>query len=716
MDWLLPDIHFPITDPTWIFLLVLMIILCAPLLLNRLRIPHIIGLLFAGIIVGEHGFNILARDSSFELFGRVGIYYIMFLAGLEMDLENFKKNRLNVLIFGILTFSIPALIGLWSSTALLHYGIPASALLVCIYGSHTLVSYPIIGRYGLARERSVSIAVGATALVVSFALFILALVSSSFNSEAGWLFWIWMGVKLAVVLFVIIYLFPRVARWFFRNYEDNILQFILVLVLVFLGGALLEVAGVDGLLGAFLVGLMLNKLVPNVSPLMNRLEFVGNALFIPYFLIGVGMLIDVRAFVSTGGSETLKVATVMTVVAIGGKWLAAFVAQKTLRLRPSEGGLIFGLSNAHAAATLAVVMVGNRLEVAPGVPLLNNDVFNGSIVMILFSCVVSSLATEHAARKIAVAKRAGKLQKEIKEVENILIPVANPATIDALINMALLMKKQKRKEGLIALSIVDDSAASGVSPGNEALEKAVKVAAAADVRLDTRRRFDLNIASGIIHTAKEVNASEVIIGLHWKANLVDTFFGSLAENLLAGMHKQVIIVRNMIPANTLKRIIVAVPPKAEYEAGFYKWVKRITRMGLQLGCRVCYFAHPDTIIQLNHFIHGRYRNARTEFAELSAWNDLPILCDYVHYDDLLVIVSARRRFISYDSSFDNLPTQITNYFNHCSFMVIYPDQYGDPQDIPTLWQPLHQSIHYDYERIGRKMARLIKKDKTHDNK
>ena len=300
------SLQLPITDPTWIFFLVLIIILFAPMVLGRLHIPHIIGMILAGVVVGQYGFNILERDSSFELFGKVGLYYIMFLAGLEMDMEDFKKNRVKALVFGLFTFLIPMILGVWSSMSLLDYGMTTSVLLASMYASHTLIAYPIVSRYGLSRLRSVSITIGGTAITVALALLILAVIGGMYKGDVNGLYWVFLLLKVIFLGFLIIFFFPRIGRWFFRKYEDSVMQFVFVLAMVFLGSGLMEFVGMEGILGAFLAGLVLNRLVPHVSPLMNRLEFVGNALFIPYFLIGVGMIIDVRSLFT--GGEALKVA------------------------------------------------------------------------------------------------------------------------------------------------------------------------------------------------------------------------------------------------------------------------------------------------------------------------------------------------------------------------------------------------------------------------
>lgn len=709
MDWLDLSLKLPITDPTWIFLLVLLIILFAPILLTKLRIPHIIGMILAGLAIGEHGFNILVRDSSFELFGKVGVYYIMFLAGLEMNMADFKKNRGKAVALGLLAFIIPISIGMVTNVLLLKYSLITSILLASMYASHTLVAYPIVIRYGISRQRSVSIAVGGTAVTDTLTLLVLAVISGVFKGEAGGLFWLWLVVRFVVLAMLIMYFLPRVGRWFFRRYDDNVMQYIFVLAMVFLGAGLMELIGMEGILGAFLVGLVLNRLIPHVSPLMSHLEFVGNALFIPYFLIGVGMLIDVKVIFGEG--DALKVAGVMIVVALGGKWIASWLTQKIYRMSVLERELMFGLSNAQAAATLAAVLVGYNIILPDGSRLLNEDVLNGTVLLILVTCIVSSFTTERAARKMAMGE-AHPEEDRSREPEKILIPVANPNTIEYLMNLSLVIRDPKQKDNLLALNVINDHSGTEAleQQGKRYLERAAKITASAGVELKCISRYDLNIAAGIIHTAKEHGATDVIIGLHWKVNIVDSFFGMLTENLLKGLHREVMVARFLIPINTLRRIIVAVPPKAEYEAGFQKWVDHFCRMGTTLGCRVHFFANEQTGNLLQALVKKKHSNTLTEFSRLDEWEDLLLLTGQVNYDHLLVVISARRGSISYDSSFEKLPSQLGRYFTNNSLIVLYPDQLGDPQDALSFSNPQGSNESQHYEKVGRWFYKWFKKE------
>ena len=710
----LPDIgiHLPITDPTWIFFLVLMIILFAPIILGRLRIPHIIGMILAGVVIGKYGFNILERDSSFELFGKVGIYYIMFLAGLEMDLENLKKNLGRAFVFGLLTFAIPFAVGMWVGMSLFRFSVGASLLLSSIFASHTLVAYPIVGRYGLSRHASVSISIGGTMFALTVSLFVLAGISGIYKGELDSGSWMLFVLKCVAYCVFVFWIFPRFARWFFRKYEDNVMQYIFVLALVFLSAALAELAGMEGIFGAFLAGLVLNRLIPHVSPLMNRTEFVGNALFIPYFLIGVGMLINLGTLFS--GGETLKVVLVMVVVATVTKWIAAWLTQKIYRMSKASRQMLFGLSNAHAAGALAMVMVGTKIEIAPGEYLMNEGMLNGVVIMILFSCIISSMVTEHAARTMALAEENGEMDMSRgKEDERMMVSIANPETVEPLVNMALLMRNPKSKKELLAVTVeveYDEAKKQAkLAQRRKSLEHAARIASAVDVPMKTRCRLSTNAATGILNTASEMNATEIVLGLHHKHGLLDSFLGSFAQSILKGTHRQLMIVKCLMPVNTMRRLMVAVPPKAEYEAGFYKWVERLARIGGQLGCRVHFWAHPDTIQRISGYMEKFHSSVRVEFSTMDDWDDLLMMSSKVAYDHLTVIVSARKGAISYQPSFEELPDQITKYFSNSSLMLIYPDQLGDPLENFTFSSPRSQAENRIYDNVSKWVIKWVKK-------
>ena len=323
-----------VTNPVLIFFIVLAIILMAPLLLNRLKIPHIIGMIVAGVCVGPFGFHVLDNDASFSIFGQVGLLYLMFLAGIEIDLFHLRLNLKRGLVFGLLTFFIPLLLGIAASVWLLHLDAVTSVLLASMYASHTLIAYPVTARFGITKSPAVLISVVGTIVAVIGALLSLAIaLNVQRTGQFSILAIALLLAKLIIYCGAVLSIYPLLTRSFLRRYNDRVTQFVYVLALVFLAAYVAQAIGLEAVLGAFLAGLVLNRFVPNTSPLMSRIEFVGNALFIPYFLIGVGMMIDVRVIAQ---KDTLIMAANMLAVALSAKWIAAWLTQKFYRMRSEE--------------------------------------------------------------------------------------------------------------------------------------------------------------------------------------------------------------------------------------------------------------------------------------------------------------------------------------------------------------------------------------------
>ncbi|MBR5001931.1 MAG: cation:proton antiporter [Bacteroidaceae bacterium] len=676
----------PIDNPVLIFFIVLAIILLAPIVLNRFRIPHIIGLIIAGIIIGPHGLHLLARDSSFEIFGQVGILYLMFLAGIEMDIFSLIRNRKPGIIFGLLTFGIPMILGTVASHYLLHLDWLISMLLSSMFASHTLISYPIVSRYGINRYAPVTVAVAGTIFAILGSLIVFAIVTGSLSGDTSTTYWVAFVIKVIAYALFIIFVYPHLIRWFFKTYSDNVMQFIFVLALVFLSSFIAEFIGLLSIIGAFFAGIILNRYIPSVSPLMNRLEFVGNALFIPYFLIGVGMMIDLGIIVEH--PELLLVAVIMCFIAVSTKWIAAWMIQRIFHYTATDRRLIFGITSAKAAVSLAAVIVGRQLGV------FDDAILNGTIIMILVTCTVSSILTERASSKIVVQlqdQEPSPAESAVNE-DRILIPVANPATVERLVNMALLMKKPKRNTPIYALYVNDDSKTSNQYASQRILQQASKAASAADAQLVPISRYDLNIASGILNTVKEHNISEIVLGLHHKANIVDSFFGSKIENMLRGTHKMIWITKCSTPPDTTSRIIVSVPPMAEYETGFATWIDRLANISQQIGCRIIFYAYEATIPHIEGVLMRRNDKIRHEYSKVESWDDMLLLSNVVSEDDLFVVVSARRASVSFNTDYDKLPAFLTQYFADNNLIVLYPEQFGTATpNTATFHDPLAQS-------------------------
>lgn len=691
--------YFPIADPTLIFFVVLLMILISPIIMGRLRIPHIIGMVLAGVIVGKYGLNILERDASFELFGRVGLYYIMFLAGLEMDMEGLKKNRNRVMIFGLLTFLCPFIMTYLMGVSLLSYTPLAALLLAAIMASNTLIAYPIVGRYGLTRHTSSTLSVGSSMMALFIALIVMASIVNSFHGGGGVAFWLFFVVKFVVYCAGLIFFIPRLARWFLRRYSDAVMQFIFILAVVFLSASLSDAVGLEGIFGAFLSGLILNRYVPKVSPLMNRIEFTGNALFIPYFLIGVGMLINVRLLFS--GTNILWVVFCLVVFGTLGKAVAAYIAARLFKMSKMSGHMMFGLTSAHAAGAIAMVMVGRRLEISPGVYLFGDEVLNGIVIMILFTCIISTLVTEWAAQRIRLQEKEEPEMVKTLNDEKILIPVKYPEYAESLVSMAIMMRNPRLKKELVALNVVYDDVnmRHNQAEGQRLLEHLQHLASASDVPMTTQVRIAANIANGIKHAFKEFQASEILMGLHFHHNISKGFWGEFTRSLYNGLSRQIIITRIMQPLNTVRRIQVIVPSRAEFEPGFYRWLERLARMTENLECRIIFHGRKDTLQLINEYIHNNFASVRAEYVPMKHWNELPDLATKVSKDHLFVIVTARKGTISYKSAMERLPDEVNRYFKGKTLMIIFPDQYGNEMDDMTFAQPQHTEERSAYEAV-----------------
>ena len=657
---------FPVTEPTWIYLGVLSIVLFAPLLFNKLRMPHIIGMILAGLLIGPNGLNILDHDDSFELFGEVGLFYIMFLASLEINMQEMKQAKGGALLMGLAVFAIPIALGLLANIFILKYdNLMTAILLASMYASYTLISYPIVARYGLSRLRCVNFVVGGTVITDTLTLFVLAIIVGISRGEANVWFVLFMFVKLIAVGAIIIFLFPRIARYFFRNYNDSVIQYIFVMMLLFLGAGLMKLAGMEGILGAFITGLVLNRLIPHSSPLMRRIDFVGNAIFIPFFLIGVGMMIDVSVLFKGGNS--LMVAGVMVATALTGKWIASFLVSKVYRMSSGERNLMFGLSTSQAAATLAAAIVGNKIG------LLNDDVLNGTILLILVTCIVSSIVADRASRGLILSGKALNAPVGVSSKKT-LLALANPNMVDRLMDLALLVRKENSHIPLSAITVVLDEDKQRQQQGTKVLDHAANIAASVNVPLLTKMRLTTNLAHGIVHEVKENDYRELILGFHKKETANDSFLGNVLPEVLNSLDCQVVMARMNIPLNTVRVIHITFPAKAEFEAGFAYWVEETARMASGLGCRIMYHGHPDTTAKIKLELK-KHAPIDASFFDTDGGNDLKRLAQVIKKDHLLIIVSARKGSISYRPSLDHIFVQLQRDYQDTPIMLIYPSGY-----------------------------------------
>lgn len=725
------DLSLPLKDPVLLFSLILFIILFAPILLNKIKIPHLIGLIIAGAIIGPNGFNIMDRDSSIILFGTVGLLYIMFLAGLEIDMGDFKKNSGKSIYFGLLTFIIPMGIGYAGAYYVLeydkleYYPTEVSILFASIFASHTLIAYPIVSKLGVAKNRAVNIAIGGTIITDTLALLVLAVIVGMTTSEITNEFWWRLSISVLVFGAFVMIVFPIIGRWFFKRFEDSISQYIFVLGMVFLGAFLAELAGVEHIIGAFLAGLALNRLIPHTSPLMNRIEFVGNALFIPFFLIGVGMLVDFRVFFSD--LETIKVAVVMTVIVLLSKFLAAWLTQKTFRFAADERRLIFGLSVAQAAATLAVVLVGYNIilnqkeielarvfgeEIEP-VRLLGESVLNGSILTILVSCTIASFVAQKGAKNIALSETSDADTDEQDNQERILIPINNIENAEELVNLSVTVKSKKNKDGLYALNVINASNVDAETEkrAKKILDHAAVTASATDNHLQELLRYDLNIVNGISNVVKENRITDLVLGLHKKTGITESFLGNLTEGILTKCNTTTLIYKPSQPLGTIKRHIVIIPEHAEKEIGFPLWLLKVWNIGRNTGASIVFYAAKETLkyieqIQKKHPIEMKLE-------EFHNWEDFLILSRDIKKDDNLIIVMSRKDHLSYNKKMLKIPDYLNNYFQDSNFILVYPMQSGVMDSSvnyrnPSVLQPMQSNLER-LDDIGKTISSVFKK-------
>lgn len=669
--------ELPLTDPVLKFLLILVIILSAPLLLNKLKIPHLLGLIIAGAIIGPNGLNLVLRDSSIILSGTAGLLYIMFLAGLEIDMGDFKKNSGRSFIFGMYTFLIPMALGIVAGLYVLHFSMETSILLASMFASHTLIAYPIISKLGITKDKSVTITVGGTMITDMLALLVLTVIVGMATGVIGEHFWTRLSISIVIFVLFVVIAFPIAGRWFFKHVQDSISQYIFVLVMVFLGAYLAELAGIESIIGSFLAGLSLNRLIPRSSPLMHRVEFIGNSIFIPFFLIGVGMLIDYRAFFTS--FDTIKVGIVMIIVATIAKYAAAWLTQKTFRMSVDQRRIIFGLSNAQAAATLAAVMVGYNVilgQTPEGEPirLLNESVLNGTILMILVTCTMASFSAQRGAHNLA-ATASSETDETGDHKERILIPLSNEDTAEELVNLSLATKSKKNTHHLYALNILDNKVSGDdqqLKKSRRLLENAALTAAATDTHLQELQRYDLNVTNAILSVILEHRITDLVLGLHKEKGIPSSFLGRITEGILDYSDVTTLIYKPAQPLSTMKRHLVVIPVQAEKEAGFPQWVARVWNVIQNTGAKAIFYGSSDTLGRLKTLL-GK-RGGEMEFTEFSDWEDFLIVFRDVHKDDNLWIVMSRHNGISFNPSMNRIPGYLNKYFQQNSFILVYPLQ------------------------------------------
>ncbi|WP_333888231.1 cation:proton antiporter [Sphingobacterium siyangense] len=706
---ILSSIHhltFPIEDPLLKFFIELLIILLVPLLLNKIKIPHLLGLLVAGAVVGPYGFNLLSRDSSVVVTGTTGLLYIMFLAGLEIDMGDFKKNKWKSITFSIYTFLAPFVLGFAGGYYILHFSLLTSILFAALFSSHTLIVYPMISALGIAKNSAVNITVGGTMITDVLTLLVLAVIVGLSQGDVGAAFWLQLSISMIVFVLVVLLIFPIVARWFFKHVSDKISQYIFVVVMIYLASILAELAGIESIIGAFFAGLALNRLIPHTSSLMNRIEFVGNAIFIPFFLISVGMLIDFSAFIKSW--ETLGVAAIMLLASIGGKYIAAMLIQKTYRLSKDEGRLVFGMSSASAAATLATVMVGYNIilgQTAEGEPirLLNEHVLNGSILLILISCTISSFVTMSSAQRIAEEARENTVAGDKLPEAHILLPINKQEMTEKMINLGMLIRTKSNNDQLFALNIIsEDNNESSVKNAQKILEAAVKLGAAADVEVQAITRHDNGVVGGINNVIKEKSISDLVIGLDKEKGFSTSFMYNLYNGYLKNEHVNLMIYSAIQPISTIKEYVVLVPPLAYQESGFFEVLLKIWNIARNSASSLRFYATQHTIQILQRVVKKSAIEA--SFYTITNWTEVDTVIRELKSNQGLIVLMADRNRFSYRSPVHTITQFLNENRIENNYLLIYPYTENDAGTAEKRAVNNHQ----DFAEIGKLIQKVFR--------
>ena len=660
--------HFPLQEPVLIFGFAVFIFLLSPIIMRKLRVPAIIGPIIAGIIVGPNGLELLARDSTIELLGTVGLLFIMFIAGLELDLDGFKKYRNRSILFGLLSFAIPFIlgiaVGLWLGLSLI-----SAILFGSIFSSHTLLGYPAISRLGVAKNKAVTTAVGGTLLTDSLALLVLAIITGASEGNLTFGFIAYLIITTALFAVVILIFTPYLTKWFFkRSNNEGTLEFNFVLAILFVAGAISLFVKLEPIIGAFLAGLALNRYIYDHGPLMNRIRFTANALFIPFFLLSVGMLMDIRVLISS--ADALLTILLISITAIGSKWLASWVTSKVYGYSKTENMVIFGLSTTHAAATLAITLVGYQIG------LFDQQIINAVIVIILVTCILGPYLCEKYGRKLAVAQDTTVLDDTLPE--RILIPIANPNTMESLLDLGFLIKRAKKSdEPLYPLAIVQKDlkqASNEVAQAERMLGRALMYASGAEVSARILTRVDHNIGWGIERAATEERITTIIVGWDGARGGSQKVFGKVIDNFLEHTYQSALITHIRQPLNTIERVILILPNNIVYKPGFEDSISIIKGIASQLSATIKGLVIRDDLESYQKVSNKVHPNVKIEFQSIDDWNSLyENNLNDGKSTDLVILLSARRGTVAWHPDLETIPKKLAS-MNFENFIVFYPTE------------------------------------------
>jgi len=705
------EIVFPISNHVLIFTVITAVILLAPLLGAKLRIPDLAILLIAGTTLGEHGFGILERNEAITLFGEVGLLYIMFLAGLEVDLYQFSRSRKKSLTFGLITFLLPQVLG----AVVVYYVLEdftwsAAILMASLFASHTLLAYPVAARLGIHRSEPVTISVGATMITDTLALLVLAVVvdaKEGITLDAAF----WGGLLAGMLLLVlgIALIIPRIARWFFQHAgESGGSQFLFVLAVMCACAYVSEFARMKPLIGAFLAGAAFNRQIPEHSTLMNRLEFIGKVLFIPFFLISVGMLVDPGQLMDD--PDTWTVIGVMVGMVVVTKWLAAMLAGAMFKYTMAEKQVVFGLSVVQAAATLAAVQVGFEAGI------LSAAVLNGAVAMILVSVPLGSAMVQRYGRKMALAAEdAPSLQRT---EQRLLLAVRETETAESLMDLGMLIRDASLPGGLFPVTIVpeDTDPERHISRGEKLLANCVAKATSAEIEVEPHVRMDINPVDGLVRTARELRAGAVLTGWGHLSSRGSLLFGGVRMNLADRCPSRIYCFRQIKPLNTNKNLRLALPPLSEHRNDLGILFREVKLLCKQAGLNLHVYVAGEPAEELQKQMEATRPGVETRFVRHDTWKEArQELMQDIKDSDLLLLPQIRRDTALWTPTLDKLPELMERTFPNINLLVAYPAVRGATEDIgpvalpSTSHFPALRGVDLGEERDEGRIEQLVKR-------
>ena len=658
--------HFPIENPVIVLALCLFIMLVVPPACKRIGMPSIFGLILSGILIGPKGFHLIGEGLGLELLSTAGLLYLMFLMTLEIDMFSFRRNKFKSVWFGIFTFIIPFILGFLLARYVFSFNITASLLLACMFSTHTLVSYPIAGRLNITKAEPVVVSIGGTIITDMAVLMFLTIITTSYEGTLSVFFWVKTIVLLGTLMFVMFWCFPKICRWYFSHFQsDDTAQYIFVLTSLFLSGFLAELAGIEAIVGAFMCGLVLNRIIPHQSTLMNRTIFIGNSVFVPFFLIYIGMLVDVRAFFH--GFDTFILAAALIFMALVSKYIAAFVMQLLYRYTKAERLLLFGLSCSHAAATIAIIIVGYRIGI------FDEQIINGTVLIILFTCLISTYVTDYAGRLVALQQKENDVQKQ--KPDHILVPVSNHETALTLFDFAILIHQPGSDSGVSPLTIATtpQQMEQSILKNKSFVDYFVNQANAANVRYMPAMRLDSNISEGIIRAAVEIQATHIVLGWSGQSGTAKYFFGTIIEKLLENCPQTLMVVDMKTKIIMFRKIYVLIPRNADREMGFKTWMTLLHTLHRNTSGELLFITDKNTLKGITH-IKETVSFSEKHVRFMTEAPNMKIIAGQLTGNDLLVVISARPNTVSYSRKLAVMPRVVTRYFGHTNSMILYPEQ------------------------------------------